>query len=117
MSVKDLARIFMAFKVANAHWHPRESAALPAYGDLILKIECAGIQWAKYDVIFRQKRAKQIVRLQRKVKNWHMTDIELYLCCDAQREACHKPQPYKRTQALSSPQTVSEGPQFKSGTC
>ncbi len=61
MSVKDWARIFMAFQAENAGWHPKKSTALPVYGDLILKMERAGMQWAKYDVIFRQKRAKQIV--------------------------------------------------------
>ncbi len=73
--------------------------------------------WAKYDIIFRQKRAKQIVRRPKKVKNWTVTDIELYLCCDAPRESSHKPQPYKRTQTISLPQSSSEGLQFKSGTC
>ncbi len=117
MSVKDWARIFMSFQAENAHWLPRESTSLPAYGNLILKMKRAGIKWAKYDVIFRQKHTKQIVRRPRKVKNCSVTDIELYLCCDAPREACHKPQPYKRTEALSSAQTASDEPQFKSGTC
>ncbi len=31
----------MAFQAENAPWHPRESTALPAYGDLILKMEHA----------------------------------------------------------------------------
>ncbi len=117
VSVKDWARIFMAFQAENARWHPKESTALPAYGDLILKMERAGMQWAKYDVIFRHKRAKQIIRRPKKVKNWSVTDIELYLCCDAPREPSHKPQPYKRTHTSSTQQTSTEGSQFKAGTC
>ncbi len=117
MSVNDWARIFMAFQTENAGWHPKESTVLPAYGNLIFKMERIWMQRAKYDVIFRQKCVKQIIRCPKKVKNWSVTDIELYLCCDAPRESSHKPQPYKPTQNLSPPQTSNEGSHFQAGTC
>ncbi len=90
MSVNDWASIFMAFKCKNARWHPREATALPAYRDLILKMEKAGRQWAKYNVISRQKKAKQIIHRPRKVKNWSITDIKLYLSCNAPKEVLYK---------------------------
>ncbi len=120
MLVKELARIFLAFQAENDWWHLKESTALPAYGDLILKMEHAGMVWAKYDVIFCQKRAKQIVRKPRKVKSWSVTDIELYLCCEAPWETLRsvnaKRAPFAATQQQGH-QSSSEGHQFKSGRC
>lgn len=86
MSVKEWARIFMSFQAEHAHWHPKEATVLPYYGDLILKMESQCMQWAKYVIIYCQKRAKKIVRCPKKVCSWNVTDIELYLNCDAPRE-------------------------------
>ncbi len=58
VTVKDWAQIFMAFWAEHARWHPKEATG---YGDLILKMECHGMQWAKDDIIYRQKREKKIV--------------------------------------------------------
>ena len=115
MSVKDWARIFLAFQAENARWHPKEATALPAYGDLILKMEDLNMQWAKYDVIFRQKRAKQIIRRPRKVKSWSTTDIELYLSCEALREPTRAPTTKKQPFSASTQQPDNN--HYRSGTC
>ncbi len=117
MSVTDWARIVLAFHAENARWHPCEATALPAYGDLILKREKSGMQWARYDIISRQKRAKQIVRRPRKVKNWSVTDIELYLNCDVPREVYYKGTTTKCAPPQTTQQPSSEGSLFKAGTC
>ncbi len=75
------------------------------------------MEWAKYDVIYRQKRAKQIVRRPKKFKSWSVTDIELYLSCNSLHEVCPKLQAYKQAHAPPSSTNSGEGPQFKSGTC
>ncbi len=105
MSIKVWARIFLAFQAENTPWHPGEATALLAYGDLMLKMEHSGMQWTRCDVLYRQKRVKQIVRRPRKVKSWCATDIKLYLTCDVPRELYYpKPAPFKCPQAQSNRQ-------------
>ncbi len=107
----------MAFQVEHARWHPKEATALPCYGDLILKMESNGMQLAKYDIIYHQKRAKKIVCRPKKVRSWSITDIELYLSCDAPREPMPAMPTFKHPATALSHTTTSETSQFKGGTC
>ncbi len=80
-------RIFLAFMAEHMRAFPKEAVSMPCYMDSIIKMKESGLQWLKYDMVFRQKRGKRIARDSKKVGSWSRTDLVLYLECQHGRHA------------------------------
>ncbi len=83
--LEEWMRIFMAFHAQHVRSFPRDAPSMPGYVDLIIKVKVRGMLWLWYDTLLQQKRAKKIDRGSRRVKNWAVTDIVLYLACQPPR--------------------------------
>ncbi len=77
--LEEWMRIFMAFQAEHVRSFPRDALSMQGYVNLIIKMKVGGILWLRYDTLFRQKRSKKIDRGSRRVKNWAVTDIVLYV--------------------------------------
>ncbi len=78
-------QIFMEFQAEHVRSFPRDAPSMPGYVDLIIKKKVGGMLWLRYDTLLWQKRSKKIDRGSRRLKNWAVTDIVLYLACQPPR--------------------------------
>ncbi len=83
--LEEWMQIFMAFLTEHVRAFPKDAPSMQGYVDLIIKM-VSGMLWLQYNMLL-QKRANKIDMGSRKIKNWAVTDIVLYLACQPPRSA------------------------------
>ncbi len=113
--LEEWMRIFVAFQTEHVRAFPKDAPYMPGYDDLIIKMKVGGMLRLQYDTLLRQKRAKKINKGSRKIRNWAVTDIVLYLACQpprsARRPIGHKPTSHRPSLGLPAGQYQHQQPQ------
>jgi hypothetical protein len=125
MSSREWGRIFLSFHHEHALYHPLDGPQLAKYNELIFQMEDLGMDWALYDVTFRQTRAKNAKR-GKPLSPWGKTSIILFLRCQrrgvvsvVREQVKPKPRPSAAAGAPPKPAVAypSSNKELVSGVC